>query len=320
VSNQGEVVPSGTVMPGGAVKQNRQGPDHNKATSIDPYVETHASHDATTLPADLQHAPSERADSAPPTPKPRSTLSATQQGDSNPPRLDHVENSSSSHWNGRPQTDAKADDTFNHVEDGSDGNERSKPYRTYANLLTSDPQSILTSRLPSINLDQPAPENPPDLTSHKWSEFSQVPIYNDEFPPLDQAVIDQAFGKNDSSFDVHQQMEDRRATPPLPIGPRNLMTLPEVSSMSDDDKLDGTALGAAFDAARTRLFVTLTRRHDAEAPKTAALNVATAQRLLLAEFQRRLIESCHEILTVDKKESAIETLATLRKLLDGYCM
>ena len=90
--------------------------------------------------------------------------------------------------------------------------------------------------------------------------------------------------------------------------------------MSDDDKLDGTALGAAFDAARTQLFVTLTRRHDAEAPKTAALNIATAQRLLLAEFQRRLIESCHEILTVDKKESAIETLATLRKLLDGYCM
>jgi hypothetical protein len=122
------------------------------------------------------------------------------------------------------------------------------------------------------------------------------------------------------STEVHQGMEDRRATPPVPTGPGNLAALPEMSSTSDDDKLDGTALGAAIDAARTQLFVTLTRRRDAQAPKTATLNLATAQRLVLADFQRQITETCHDIVTAEKNTIATDALKVLDLLLDNYCM
>ena len=90
--------------------------------------------------------------------------------------------------------------------------------------------------------------------------------------------------------------------------------------MDDDGNLDGTALGAAIDAARTQLFVNLTRRHDAQAPKTATLNLASAQRLVLANIQRQITETCHEIVTTEKKTIATNALKTLGELLDGYCM
>lgn len=122
------------------------------------------------------------------------------------------------------------------------------------------------------------------------------------------------------STGAHQQMEDRRPTPPVPTGTGSLYTLPEVPSMDDDGNLDGTALGAAIDAARTQLFVTLTRRRDAQAPKTATLNLASALRLVLADIQRQITERCREIATTEKETIANNALKTLGELLDRYCM
>jgi hypothetical protein len=50
------------------------------------------------------------------------------------------------------------------------------------------------------------------------------------------------------------------------------------------------------------------------------MNLATAQRLVLANVQRRITTTCYEIVTADKKENAADALRTLDVLLDGYCM
>lgn len=259
----------------------------------------------------MQYSLPRRSSSVPPTSTTRSVPSITQQGDYKPSRLDHVDSSSWPRWIGQPQISADLEESSVPAKSQPDSNETHQP--EHHNSILSDQQSIYDSRIASMHLNRLLP-----LTIPRWS---QIILNPDEL--WQQAALP---GRNtfnehtDSSFGVHQQMEDRQATPPLPTGSGNLDSLPEVSSMDDDDELDGTTLGAAIRAARTQLFVTLTRSRDAQAPKTATLNLATAQRLVLADAQRRLTQSCHEIHTVDKKEIAIDTLATLRELMNGYCM
>lgn len=118
---------------------------------------------------------------------------------------------------------------------------------------------------------------------------------------------------------IHQKMEDGRATPTY-----SEEAMPRHSSESNGTDSSAshwkdTALRAAVDAANIDLFVTLTRSDDTLAPKTAALNLATAQRLVLANYQRRITESAHKVMTTNADDSAEETLAELDRLLLCYC-
>ena len=311
-SDQVEVLPNGSIVLDGAVSRAQQGPSQNKTTSIGPHVGTQASYAVTAFPTDVHHVPSERSCSAPPTSRTRSVPSAIQQGDYKQPGFDDVRRSSWPSCNNQPQRNARVDVTSDHADDARDGIEAYKPY--YDDLLYIISPSM-------ISLDQPASGNPQDPASRILplpSNSAQEQLGGAFVPP--KPYMSDRIIHDWPSTKVHQEMEDRRPTPPVPTGPGNLAALPEVSSMSDDDKLDGTALGAAIDAARTQLFVTLTRRHGAQSPKTATLNLATAQRLVLADFQRQITETCHEIVTTKKNTIATDALRVLDSLLDNYCM
>jgi len=310
--SQAEIIPSGATLPGGALTQNQH---QDKAASISHQIRTRPSSAATTLPAFVQNSLPRRPSSVPPTSTTRSVPSVTQQADYKSSRLDHADSSSWPKWVDQPQTNAELDDTSDPAKGQPDGNETYFP--AYHNQITSNEQIVYGLGFPSIDLDHPFATGPTDFNWSGWSELDLNPdTLGRQTAPTERPTIDL---HADSSFDVHQQMENQRTTTPLPTGPGNLPTLPEVP-IDDDGLLDGTALGVAIDAARTRLFITLTWSRDAQAPKTATLNLATAQRLVLADVQRRITKKSHEIVTTDKRESATDALKELDVLLDGYCM
>jgi hypothetical protein len=121
-----------------------------------------------------------------------------------------------------------------------------------------------------------------------------------------------------TSPSYHQEQEDQRPTPgPSPSASAvSLGILPKDLS---DQSATVTAIIAAIDAARVDLFFTLTRKGNPKIPKTAALNLATAQRLVLAEHQRRITETCHMIMTADDDMRAQSLLLRLDKGLHYYC-
>jgi hypothetical protein len=124
-----------------------------------------------------------------------------------------------------------------------------------------------------------------------------------------------------SSRKQHQAMEDGRRTPPLPSAstmpriPRHLLINSTLFTI--DEKV--TSLEAAIEAAKIDLFVTLRRSTDDTAPKTATLNLATAQRLVLADFQRKITKTLHEVITTNDKRSAEEAVKLLNIQLYRYC-
>lgn len=80
-----------------------------------------------------------------------------------------------------------------------------------------------------------------------------------------------------------------------------------------------TALRAAINIAKTDLFVTLTRSGNELAPKVATLNLATAQRLVLADIQQRIAKFAHDIVTgLDENQIRIDLLDLGIELAD-YC-
>lgn len=74
----------------------------------------------------------------------------------------------------------------------------------------------------------------------------------------------------------HDVQEDDRPTPP---------TSPERGSGNAILFPTSTHPFNAVEAARTDLFATMTRTKNNQKPKTVALNIATAQRLVLADMQ-----------------------------------
>lgn len=91
------------------------------------------------------------------------------------------------------------------------------------------------------------------------------------------------------------------------------------STDTSTSQWDGATHKAAIDAAKTNLFVTLTRTDDDNAPKTATLNIATAQRLLLAGYQQRLTKVLHEVMTTEDDEHAQVAWKSMDTLLYNYC-
>jgi hypothetical protein len=102
----------------------------------------------------------------------------------------------------------------------------------------------------------------------------------------------------------HQELEDGRATPPL-------------SSNSDFHVFHGAV--PAINVAKTDLFVTLTRSGDDTAPKDVTLNLATGQRLVLAQIQRRLTRDAYNFVTAVDKVEAADEMRDFQEELSNYC-
>ena len=103
----------------------------------------------------------------------------------------------------------------------------------------------------------------------------------------------------------HRRQERKRPTPP---------TSPERVQKRAD--LVSTHAVRAVDAARTDLFATMTRTGDDRVPKTVALNIATAQRVVLADMQHDIAMLTEVVLRDSVKSVDIKTLG---RSVKEYC-
>lgn len=74
----------------------------------------------------------------------------------------------------------------------------------------------------------------------------------------------------------------------------------------------------AVNAAKIDLFTTTTRTTDDKKPKTAALNIATAQRLVLADLQHDIANRAEVILDLDKLVDPMD-IKILGGTVKEYC-
>lgn len=105
----------------------------------------------------------------------------------------------------------------------------------------------------------------------------------------------------------HQIQEDARKTPPLS----------EASSTENDSFMWNTK---TVNAAKLEIFTTFTRRGNDKAPKTATLNIAATQRLVLAYQQREIASVAAELYLHPDGEAPDDIVRRLRKRIHAYCM
>lgn len=103
----------------------------------------------------------------------------------------------------------------------------------------------------------------------------------------------------------YQHLENRINTPPP-------MSLAAQSAITCGDWPD-----QAEDAAKLIIFNTQTSRHDENAPKTANLNLAAAQRFVLARLQRRIIHAAARFYRGPSRGHL--TSDELEQLISEYC-
>jgi hypothetical protein len=116
----------------------------------------------------------------------------------------------------------------------------------------------------------------------------------------------------DLSMGLHQKWENERSTPP----PETLQSNPPASTAAVPVKW----LTNAINAAKLDVFTTLTRREDNKAPKTAALNIAAAQRLVLAHQQWKISQVTAELYTRQLSDGDWDILSdVLQKLIRTHC-
>lgn len=107
--------------------------------------------------------------------------------------------------------------------------------------------------------------------------------------------------KRPSGYEHHQQDKRRRTPPDSPQrSTRQISTHPT----------------GAVRAAKIDLFTTTTRRKDDRKPKTAALNIATAQRLVLADLQHDIAARAEDVLSDRADSMSIESLG---RSIKDYC-
>jgi hypothetical protein len=180
------------------------------------------------------------------------------------------------------------------------------------------------------------PRSPPQ--PHVTFATRSPPILEDE--AYGRRLVERRPEREHSSHSAHQQMEDGRATPPLPyvqpwVFPGPFVNTPPYGGYSyaaargaapahtgthaTTTHLEGTAIKSAIDTAKTNLFVTLTRSGNDKAPKTTALNLATAQRLVPADYQSQMMKASYDAITSDNQEMNRKALERLDRLLYNYC-
>lgn len=104
----------------------------------------------------------------------------------------------------------------------------------------------------------------------------------------------------------HARQDERRPTPPgSPTPERSTRGL-------------GIHPKGAINAAKKDLFTTTRRRNDERKPKTAALNIATAQRLVLADLQHDIASLAEVILSMDKLAEPND-IKNLGRSIKEYC-
>ena len=104
----------------------------------------------------------------------------------------------------------------------------------------------------------------------------------------------------------HAAQDERRPTPPgSPKPERSTRPL-------------GTHPKGAVNAAKKELFTTTERRKDERKPKTAALNIAAAQRLVLADLQHDIAILAEVILSMDKLAEPND-IKNLGRSIKEYC-
>lgn len=109
-----------------------------------------------------------------------------------------------------------------------------------------------------------------------------------------------------SSGRKHARQDQRRPTPPgSPAPGRTTGPL-------------GAHPKGAVDAARSDLFTTTTRTADDAKPKAAALNIATAQRLVLADLQHDIALLAEVILSMDGLAEPSD-IKNLGRSVKEYC-
>lgn len=100
----------------------------------------------------------------------------------------------------------------------------------------------------------------------------------------------------------HERQERRRRTPPTSPGP----------SIEDINYYE-----KAIETAKKDLFLTISRRERRHEPKVAALNIATAQRLVLADLQH-IIASGVEAIFKDS-DNQYSSISSLNLSIREYC-
>lgn len=104
----------------------------------------------------------------------------------------------------------------------------------------------------------------------------------------------------------HDEQEERRPTPPTSPGHAH-----EPADPASTHPVD------AVEAVRTDLFATMRRTKNNKKPKTVALNIAAAQRLVLADMQHDIARQTASVLGDSVQSYHIKFLGTLVR---GYCM
>jgi hypothetical protein len=201
-----------------------------------------------------------------------------------------------------------------------------------------------TSRIAPGDKIQPAPMSGEDR-NNAYSLFSPSPLFKLNAPPTiveklipepsfeqQKARAQEGFGPSSASgekaalstkefrkpnpFDLsmgtHKEWENRKSTPP----PETPQSSPPASTAA----VPVEWLANAIKAAKLDVFTTLTRRGDANAPKTATLNIAAAQRLVLAHQQWKISQIAAELYTRPLSDGDSDILSdVLQKLIRTHC-
>lgn len=130
-------------------------------------------------------------------------------------------------------------------------------------------------------------------------------------PRTDIAGAFHQHGDQPCSHSVHQEREGLiKITPVYSSSVKSTETHPVA--------WHDTALHAAIAAAKIDLFVTL-MDDEHNKPMATALNLAIAQRLVLANHQRQITKVARQVETADTQDAAEASLAELDRLMDKYC-
>jgi hypothetical protein len=123
-------------------------------------------------------------------------------------------------------------------------------------------------------------------------------------------------GRGGLSVLQHQVWENRRPTPPP-------LPKPATSPLTGWTRSEDASLmwrTKAVNAAKLDIFTTLTRSGDDKAPKTATLNIAATQRLIIAYQQRRITSLAATIYTKSLSEEASnQVFGSLLQLIHTHC-
>jgi hypothetical protein len=148
---------------------------------------------------------------------------------------------------------------------------------------------------------------------------TRVPVRSEHTPRKTRSLLkarsmETSYLPHYSSARMHQVWEDRRPTPPLPE-PR----LPDTTtSRSEEASLEWRT--KALEAAQRDVFTTLTRSDDRYRPKTATLNIAATQRLVIAHQQRDISAQAAKLYAHHDGETLDAIVDRLRGQIHDYCM